>query len=105
MRKLIYNTTYHVDHSVVEEWEQWMIANFIPQVLTSLGFGEYKLLKILTEEQQGGVSFALQFSVDTLDHYIEFQETLKKQLSFQLRSKWGELCLSFATLMEICDEN
>jgi hypothetical protein len=82
-----------------------MVEQFIPQILASDGISNHKLLKIMTEEQQTGVSFALQFTVDSLEKYVDYQEGLKKQLSFSLRSKWGESCLSFATLMEICDES
>lgn len=105
MNKLLYNTTYHVDFTILDEWLQWMVEEFIPHVLTSDGFENHKLLKIMSDENQSGVSFALQITVQSLNKYIEYQEGLKKELTFMLRSKWGESCLSFATLMEICDES
>ncbi len=104
MKRLLYNTTYHVAHEIVDEWEVWMINEFIPMILTAEGFNSHKLLKIMTDDQHGGISFAMQLMVNNIDDLVNYQEGIKKQLIADMNSKWGEKCLTFATLMEVVDE-
>jgi hypothetical protein len=35
---------------------------------------------------------------------VKYQEGIKKQLIADMNSKWGEKCLTFATLMEVVHE-
>ena len=81
-----------------------MVNEFIPLGLTAEGFESFKFLKIMSDEEQNGASYALQYTVRTLDDLLSYQSGIKKQLHFNLKSKWGDACLNFATLMEICDE-
>ena len=104
MKKLLYNTTFLVDFSIESVWEEWMISDFIPIALSSEGIESFKFLKILSDDEQQGASYALQFTVNSLDDLLSYQSGLKKQLHFNLKTKWGEACLNFSTLMEICDE-
>jgi hypothetical protein len=102
--RFLYNTTYHVSVEVVNEWREWMIDTFIPIIMKENGFIEYKLLRVLSDDEAEAISFALQFSVESLEHFITYQDGSKKLNSALLQQKYGEKCLSFATLMEIHDE-
>jgi hypothetical protein len=93
-----------VDFDIEAEWQSWMKNEFIPQVLITDGFEGYKFLKIMSDEEQNGASYALQYTVRSMNDLLNYQSGMKKQLYSDLKAKWGEACLNFATLMEICDE-
>lgn len=102
--KLLYNITTHVDLSVHEEWRQFMEEEYIPVMMGSGYFTSYKWLKILGDEQEDGISFAIQFVVEDLDTFLTYQNELMPSLSAKQKSLFEESCHSFKTLMEIVSD-
>jgi hypothetical protein len=100
---IIYNVTIHIEESIHDEWLLW-IKNHIPIVLSTGKFTEAKLTKVLVEEEQGGITYSVQYrakSRDDLNNYYQFHaETLKKEGVH----KFGDKMLAFRTELEIIDE-
>ncbi|MEM1003167.1 MAG: DUF4286 family protein [Bacteroidota bacterium] len=100
---IIYNVTVNVDHSIEDQWLDW-IKIHIPKVLATGKFKEAKLTKVLIEEELGGTTYSIQFraiSKDSLkDYYLNYANALRKE-GLEL---FGEKTLSFRTELEIIDE-
>ena len=100
---IIYNVTIHIEESIHDEWLLW-IKNHIPIVLSTGKFTEAKLTKVLVEEEQGGITYSVQYrakSRDDLNNYYQFDaENLKKEGV----QKFGDKMLAFRTELEIIDE-
>lgn len=104
--KILYNITYQVERSILEEWLEWMKEVYIARALKLNGFEAHKLMKIIQNDEQGpDIAFACQFTVKSKGHFLYFHDTLHKELSALSQTKFGEKSLSFATLMEIHDES
>jgi hypothetical protein len=100
---IIYNVTLNIDESIHDEWLSW-IKEHIPRVLATGKFKEAKLTKVLVEEEQGGVTYSVQyraFSRESLDaYYKEDAERLRNE-GLKL---FADKMLAFRTELEIIDE-
>lgn len=89
---IVYNVTFSVDQEIGEEWLTWMKEKHIPSV--SALFESYRILKVLSHDDEKTLSFAVQFfckSVDTAEKY---------HANTEIHQRYGERVLSFATLLE-----
>lgn len=59
---IVYNVTLIIDHSVHEEWLQWMKEEHIPEVLATGKFLDNKMMKIMEDHNPDGVSYAIQYT-------------------------------------------
>ncbi len=99
--RLLYNVTTHVDHEISVEWLNYMEQFYIPKMMEGPYFESFKMMKILGDENDTGITFAVQYVARDLDHFISFQEKLLPQLTQAQRSLFLDKCVSFKTLMEI----
>ena len=70
----IYNITTNIEESAHTTWVKWMKEKHIPDMLNTGKFTSAKMSKVLVEEDMGGVTYSVQFSVhdkETLDRYYE----------------------------------
>ena len=76
----IYNVTTNVDESIHDKWLNWMKAEHIPKMLATEKFTKAKISQVMIEEEMGGVTYAVQYTTDSLDtleeYYTHFAEKL-----------------------------
>jgi len=101
---IIYNVTINIDESVHDEWLKW-IKEHIPQVLATGKFDKATLTKVLVEEDMGGITYSIQYSVKnkkTLESYY-------KEDADRLRQDGGKLFpgkfVAFRTELEVISEH
>ena len=57
---LLYNITFGIDKGIEEEWIAWMKENYLPEVLKTGMFSDYKMYKVLTHDDETSVSYSIQ---------------------------------------------
>ncbi|WP_291963777.1 DUF4286 family protein, partial [Maribacter sp.] len=90
----IYNVTTNIEESAHDHWLQWMKETHIPQVLSTGKFLSAKFTKVLVEEDMGGFTYSVQYTVPdkaTLQRYYEEDapaliESIQKKFAGQLVS-------------------
>ena len=95
-----YNVTVNVDHDIHEEWLSWMQATHIPDVMSKGIFTENRILKVLADEDSGGVTYAIQYACNTMDDYIRYKNEFAPALQKEVIDKYGDKCVAFRTLLE-----
>lgn len=102
---LIYNVTTNIEESANERWLQWMKGTHIPAMLATGKFINAKMTKVLIEEDMGGITYSVQYSVldkATLEKY--YMEDAPK-----LRNEANELFagsfVAFRTELEVVHEH
>ncbi|MEN8138693.1 MAG: DUF4286 family protein [Bacteroidota bacterium] len=100
MKKVLYNITYNVDESVLEEWLVWMQNEFIPKIVSTEYFEEAKMVRVLVEEEMGGVSFAVMYRSPSLETLEDFVVNHSQKFNKELSDKFGQKVLTFMTLLE-----
>lgn len=100
----IYNVTTNVEDSAHNTWLNWMKTTHIPEVLGTGKFLSAKITKVLIEEESGGHTYSVQYTVankETLEKYYQENAPKLREKAMQLFA--GKL-VSFRTELEIVDE-
>lgn len=101
----IYNVTTNIEESVQEEWLQWMREIHIPEMLATGKFVRAKMCRVLVEEDMGGVTYSVQFTVpdrETLQRYYKEDADMLRKRAMDL---FAGKSVSFRTEMEIISEH
>jgi hypothetical protein len=98
---IIYNVTVNIDHSVHDEWLQWMKGTHIPDVMRTGIFTENRMLKVLGDEESGGVTYSIQYTCNTMDDFLKYQNTFASALRAEHNEKYKDKFVSFRTLLEV----
>ncbi len=102
---IIYNVTINIHESVHDQWMQWMQEKHINEVLATGKFSSARMVKVLIEEEMGGITYSIQYTTDskeTLDKYYEEDADRLRQEGMQL---FGDKMLAFRTELQLISEH
>jgi len=99
---ILYNVTVSVEDSVKEDWLEWMKKTHIPDVLASNLFVDYKMLRLLGNEQSPDTqTFAVQYFCESMANFELYEQKFAPKLRQEVAKRYGNKCLSFRTLLEV----
>ncbi|MEQ9423790.1 MAG: DUF4286 family protein [Cyclobacteriaceae bacterium] len=97
---ILYNVTVNIEADVESEWMDWMKNSHIPKVMATGQFLDYKIFKLLNEEEGGGTTYSIQYfakSLNELNHYFaEFAPALVQEHL----DKYKDKHVAFRTVLE-----
>lgn len=99
---IIYNVTVKVEHSIQEDWLDWMRTVHIPDVMKTGRFLDSKLFRVIGDETDG-VTYAIQYScvdMKTLHQYTIHDAPALQKDHIQ---RYGDKAVAFRTLLETLD--
>ncbi len=96
---ILYNVTVNIDHEVEQEWLQWMKDVHIPEVMSTGKFVSSHMFKVLADDQ-GGTTYAIQYSCASMEHYELYREEHASRLQAETQNKFGGRYVAFRTLLE-----
>jgi hypothetical protein len=100
---LVYNVTVKIEHSVAEDWLDYMRNKHIADVLKTGCFSHARLTKMQHQEDDGA-TYAIQYTLPTqfaLDEYMsKHAPALQKEHNDRYEGKY----VSFRSVLEIIDE-
>lgn len=97
---LLYNVTVGIDKSVEQEWIYWMKSEHIPEVMSTGLFLDFKMYKVLHDQDDGNISYSVQYFADSLDQVMFYFEKFAPALSEKLRTRFRDKHVAFMTLLE-----
>lgn len=100
---ILYNVTVSIDASVHNEWLEWMRSKHIPDVMSTGCFIESRISKIHGEEQ-GGLSYAIQYVAENQDKLDVYQQLFAPKLQHEHSSKYQGKFAAFRTILSIVEE-
>lgn len=100
---IIYNVTVNIDAEVHDEWLNWMRSKHIPDVMSTGCFTESKISRIHGEEQ-GGMSYAIQYIAPNQDKFDVYQQLFAPKLQHEHTSKYQGKFAAFRTILSIVEE-
>lgn len=104
---ILYNVTMNVDNTVHEEWIGWMKNEYIPSLMNTGLFVEYKFLRMISEvgEEQidTGTTYAVQYYLKNIEDFLNYIENFAPGLQQKILEKYGKQVLVFRTLLEVID--
>ena len=102
---IIYNVTINIHESVHDQWMRWMQEKHIQDVLNTGKFTSARLVKVLVDEEMGGVTYSVQYTTDskeTLQRYYDEDAPRLRQEGLEL---FGDKMLAFRTELELISEH
>ena len=102
---IIYNVTTNIHETVHQQWLEWMQQKHIPEILALGKFSSARLVKVLVEEEMGGITYSVQYVTDskaTLEKYYQEDAPRLRQEAVQL---FGDNMLAFRTELELISEH
>ena len=98
---IIYNVTINIDEEVHLIWLEWMKNVHIPEVMATGMFESSKMLRLLsTQEDETGVTFAVQYYCESLEKYHQYQNDFAPVLQAETQKHFGGKFAAFRTLLE-----
>ncbi len=100
---IIFNTTYHADHTRKDEFIGWLKEVYIPTTLQHGSLHEPQLTRIFADNEEEGVSLSLQFKTANSEVLSHWHEACGAALMAELQKRFGNQVLGFSTLLEVID--
>jgi len=99
---IIYSVTVNIDQSIEQEWLQWMKESHIPKVMETGMFYEYKLFKLLVEEEQG-TTYSFQYSAKSIVETNKYLQEFAPKLQQEHAEKYKDQFVAFRSMLESVD--
>lgn len=97
---LLYNVTININKEQEADWLQWMQTEHIPDVMSTGLPKSYKLLRLLTEIDNGGSTYTAQYFFNSLAEYEQYEDLFAPGLRRKLQDRYANQFVAFRTLLE-----
>jgi hypothetical protein len=97
---LLYNVTFGVDKQIEEEWIVWMKSNYIPDIMKTGLFSDYKMYKVLTHDDETSVSYSVQCFSEGIEKVLKYLNDFAPALVEAHRLRFKDQHVAFNTLLE-----
>jgi hypothetical protein len=98
---ILYSATINIDNEVHDQFLRWMRSNYIPAIIQSGLIVESKILKLLTELDNGGTTYSFQYYLNTMDDYNQLENVVMPSLKNDLHHLYQSKYVEFTTLLEV----
>ncbi len=98
---IIYNVTTNIHESVHDQWMIWMQHKHIPEMIATGKFTSAKMVRVLIEEEMGGVTYSTQYTTDSKETLLSYYQENAPALKAEGEKLFGEKMLSFRTELEV----
>jgi uncharacterized protein DUF4286 len=102
---IIYNVTINIHESVHDQWLDWMQTKHINEVLATGKFTSARLIRVLIEEEMGGVTYSVQFTTDCKETLQKYYAEDAPRLREESARLFGDKMLAFRTELELISEH
>lgn len=97
---IIYSVTVKIDLDVHNEWLHWMKSVHIPEVLNTKKFVDYRMLKVLTQDETDGITYNIQYRAQTMSDYFDYQNEFAPALQKDHTERYKDKFVAFRTLLK-----
>jgi len=97
---IIYNVTVNIDHEACEEWLTWMSETHIPDVMATGYFKEYRMAKVLAQDE-GGVTYSVQYLAPDMESYHRYVHQEAPRLQAESEKLFKDRYVAFRTILEV----
>lgn len=102
---IIFNTTFHVEEDIHEEFVAYMLQHFIPMSLKSGLLTLPRLSRVFGREDEPGHSFAMEFQVADPEILERWNKEESGGVYTPLLERFKEKVTGFSTVMQTIDSN
>jgi len=100
----LYNITYNISEEIHEKWLHWMRTIHIHEVINTSHFIGAKLIKVLIEEEMGGVTYSVQYQVENKDILENYHKNYHALFVEKMNRLFIDNYVNFSTELLIIEE-
>lgn len=100
---LLYNETIGIDKEIEQDWLIWIRETYIPDMMGTGVFVDSKIYKVLTHEDEGSVSYCVQYFTPTIEQFQHYLDTFAPVLTEKHHQKFKDRHVAFRTLLEVVE--
>ncbi|MDD2247708.1 MAG: DUF4286 family protein [Proteiniphilum sp.] len=97
---IVFNTTFHVEEDIHEEFIEYMLQIFIPMSTRSGILTSPRLARVHGKEKDQGFSFAMEFQVTDLLTLERWNREENRKVFTPLLERFKEKLAGFSTVLE-----
>lgn len=98
---IAYNVTIKIDREAHEEWRGWMLFRHIPDVMATGKFLEYKMSRLLGQDERDGYTYTIQYFLEDMAALNDYQENFAPALQKEHHDMFKDKFVAFRTLMHV----
>ena len=102
---IIYNVTINIHESVHDKWMIWMQHKHIPEILATGKFTNARRVRVLVEEEMGGLTYSVQYTTDSRETLQKYYQEDAPALREEGLKVFGDKMLGFRTELEVISEH
>lgn len=102
---IIYNVTSNVHESIHDQWMIWMQHKHIPEVLATGKFISARLVRVLIEEEMGGVTYSAQYTTDSKNTLEKYYQEDAAGFKDEIATLFGDKVLAFRTELQVISDH
>lgn len=97
---IIYNVTLKVQPEIVAEWLRWMKEEHMPELKRTGLFTDYRLCRLMEQDDSEGPTFCVQYFADSMEDYREYISHHAATMRDKGLKKFADKFIAFRTVME-----
>ena len=97
---IVYNETIKIDLDIHDLWLRWMREEHIPKVMATGCFLNYKLYRIMVEDETDGISYAFQYFANGMSNYFDYQKNHAAKLQREGLDMFPGKYQAFSTILK-----
>ena len=101
---IIYNVTINIHESVHDQGMTWMQEKHINDVLATGKFTSARMVKVLIEEEMGGVTYSVQYTAKNKEDLNDYYANTAPKLRNESMKKFADKMISFRTELKVVKE-
>ena len=98
---IIYNVTIKVHPTIAKEWVHWMKEEHMPELQRTGLFTDYRLCRLLEQDDTEGPTYSAQYFCDSLEDYNEYINHHAALMREKGVKKFGDKFIAFRSVMEM----
>src|ERR1051325_10843962 len=92
---ILYNVTVKVDTDIQKEWLHWMKTEHIPKVMTSGMFTEYRICRLLEQDESEGITYAVQYLCKNMGQFETYRHEFAPSLQQEHSDRYKDKVVAF----------
>ena len=98
---VLYNVTIKVEHSIENEWLEWMKNEHIPQMKATGCFYDASIYKLLDTDESDGITYAVQYHAADHDSYKQYLLNYSAEMRKRGVDKWQNKFVAFRSVLQL----
>jgi hypothetical protein len=97
----VFNITIQIAWDIADEWIDWQREVYIPEIMATNLFDEFKLYRLLDQEDHEGPTYTLQLFTTDEERYRLYLKDYSVGIQQKAIAKWGNQFIAHRTCMEL----